>query len=397
MGEGKRVPATIRLREYREDRGLTQFEAAAAIQRFARARGDPVEPGLDQTALSRHENGHRRPSLYYQALFCEFYGASPIQLGFRLALPGENGHHEDVDRREFLTGAAGFMATLALPAPTRLGSSDIDRLRQSMAHLRELDDQFGSGSVYTATGRTFQRLRSHVEHASYHEATGRALRELVAQAAGDAGWLAFDADRDDDARRWWTEAMQWSRLAESVSVGTLASMALQASDQHRPREVLELTTTAQSAASATPRLKADLLAREAQGHAGQGDDARAHAVLRRARNLAERPRHDDDPAWIDLYGPAEFASHERRVALLLGDMAATEEAARAALALNDAVVFPRNHALYLTYLADALVRRRELDEGAAIARQATVAAAGLDSARVTRQLQAVTQSLAAAA
>ena len=137
--------------------------------------------------------------------------------------------------------------------------------------------------------------------------------------------------------------------------------------------------------------------REAQGHAGQGDAARTHAVLRRARNLAERSRHDDDPAWIDLYGPAEFASHERRAALLLGDMAATEEAARAALALSDPVAFPRNHALYLTYLADVLVRRRELDEGATIARQATVAAAGLDSARVTRQLQAVTQRLAAAA
>jgi transcriptional regulator with XRE-family HTH domain len=397
MGEEKQVSVTIRLRKCREDRGLTQVEAAAAIQRFARARGDPVEPGLDQTALSRHENGHRRPSLYYQALYSEFYGASPAQLGFRLALPGENGHHEDVDRREFLTGAAGFMATLALPTPTRLGSSDIDRLRQSMAHLRELDDQFGSGSVYTATMQTFQRMRSHVEHASYSESTGRALRELVAQAAGDAGWLAFDADYDDDARRWWTEAMQWSRLAESVSVGTLVSMALQASDRHRPREVLELTTTAQRAASATPRLKADLLAREAQGHAGQGDSARAHAVLRRARNLAERPRHNDDPAWIDLYGPAEFADHERRVALLLGDTAATEEAARTALALNDAVAFPRNHALYLTYLADALVRRRELDEGAAVARQAMVAIAGLDSARATRQLHTVTQRLAAAA
>jgi hypothetical protein len=76
MGEGKRISATIRLREYREDRGLTQFEAAVTIQRFARARGDPVEPGLDQTALSRHENGYRRPSLYYQALYSEFYGSA---------------------------------------------------------------------------------------------------------------------------------------------------------------------------------------------------------------------------------------------------------------------------------------------------------------------------------
>jgi transcriptional regulator with XRE-family HTH domain len=71
-----------RLREYRERYGLTQDEAVAAIHRRALERGDPVVPGLDQTALSRHENGHKRPTPYYQALYCEVYGASPVELGF---------------------------------------------------------------------------------------------------------------------------------------------------------------------------------------------------------------------------------------------------------------------------------------------------------------------------
>lgn len=386
-----------RLREYREGRGFTQPQAVAAIKKRAKERGD-IEPGLDRTALCRHERGHRRPSLYYQALYCEVYRASPVQLGFRLALPGEDGHHEDVDRREFFTGAAGFMVTLALPAPTRLGSTDIVRLRESITHLYELDDQYGAGSVYAVTGQTFQRLHSLVEGASYSAATGRALQELAGLTAQHAGWLAFDSGRHDDAQRWWLEAMKWSRLAksDSVSVLAMASMAVQASEQHRPREAINLATVAQSTArsTATPRLKSVLLAREALGHAIAGDATSAHAALRRARGLIDQP-HDDDPSWIALAGPANFASHECRVALALNDFAAAEGAARTALALNDPAVFPRNHALYLIRLADTLVQRREIDEAGAIAHQATVAVAGLDSVRVTETLQAVTQKLAA--
>lgn len=369
-----------------------------AIRKRARERGDRVVPGLDQPSLSKHESGDRRPSPYYQGLYCELYGATPVELGFRLALPGENGHPEDVNRREFLAGAAGFAATLALPAPTRLGTTDVARLRQSVVHLYKLDDLHGAGSVYSVTARTFRRLRSLVEYASYDQTTGRALRELTGLTAEHAGWLAFDGEQNDDARRWWLEAMHWARLADadSVSVVTMSSMAVLASDQHRPREVVDLATTAQSTAkrAPTPRLTSALLAREAVGHAGQGNARSAHASLRRARNQADQARHDDDPSWLDFYGPAIFASNETRVAQILGDTKAAESAARAALALNDPVAYSRNHALYLIRLAEVLVEQREIDDAVAVARQATVAAATVDSARINRAIRDTAQNLA---
>ena len=146
--------------------------------------------------------------------------------------------------------------------------------------------------------------------------------------------------------------------------------------------------------SATPRLKSLLLAREALGHAGTGDAAGAVAALRRARSLAERPRHDDDPIWLAFYGPADFASHERRVALALNDLATAEDRARTALALTDPIGYPRNHAQYLVRLADDLVQRRQIDEAVAIAKRATTAFAAMESPRVTHALHAVIQSLA---
>jgi hypothetical protein len=71
----------VNLQAYRIRRGLTQTQVVAEIYKRAVGRGDG-EPGLDPCAVSRHENGHKRPSPYYQKLYCEVYEASPAELGF---------------------------------------------------------------------------------------------------------------------------------------------------------------------------------------------------------------------------------------------------------------------------------------------------------------------------
>jgi hypothetical protein len=222
-------------------------------------------------------------------------------------LPRETRDADDVNRREFLTGA-GLAASAALPAmpAPRLGLSDIDRLRESVEQLYTLDNLHGSGAVYALTTRTYDRLRGHVERATYNQATGQALRELTARTVAKAGWLSFDDGRHDDARRWWLEATHWSKLtdADAVSPLALASMSRQATEQRRSREAIDLAQAAQRTAgrAATPRLRSMLHAREALGHAGAGDGASAHAALRRAREHAET-RHDADPRWLAFYGP----------------------------------------------------------------------------------------------
>lgn len=137
-----------------------------------------------------------------------------------------------------------------------------------------------------------------------------------------------------------------------------------------------------------------LFAREALGHAGAGDAPSASAALRRARRLANRASDDGEPDWLDLHKPGGLASHEHRVALTIGDLAAAEDAARTALALNDPIAYPRNHALDLVNLADVLAQRRKIDESASVASQAAAAAADLDSGRVTQGLRAVARRLA---
>ena len=117
-------------------------------------------------------------------------------------------------------------------------------------------------------------------------------------------------------------------------------------------------------------------------------------ALRDARGLADIPRPDDDPVWLGFYGAADFASHEYRIALMLGDVAAAEAAARDGLALSDPFAYPRNYALDLIALADVLAQRRKIDESAAVASQAAAVASDLDSGRVTRGLHGVARRLA---
>jgi hypothetical protein len=191
--------------------------------------------------------------------------------------------------------------------------------------------------------------------------------------------------------------MHWARLADAdwITVGTMTDMARQASEQRRPREAIDLATTAQRTAgpSATPRLRSMLLVREALGHAGAGDATSARATLSHARGLADQPRHDDDPRWMNYYGLADFACFEHRVALMLGDDAAAEGCARTALALSDPVSYPRDYTLDLVNVAAVLAQRRNIDESAAVASQAAAAAASLDSGRVKRELHGLARRL----
>jgi transcriptional regulator with XRE-family HTH domain len=380
-----------RLREYRERYGWSQEEVVAEIHRRAVERGDPVAPGLDQPALSRHESGQKRPGPRNRELYCLVYGATPAELGFLVALPGETRDPEDVDRREFLVGAVGLVASAAVPGapPQRLGKSDLEQLRQNLTYLRRLDDQHGSAAVHAMTTRSFRRLRGLVEQARYDHPTGQELRALVGEAASRIGWLDFDAGRHEDARRWYLEAMHWAQLADADSIGAMASMARLAADDRQPRETVDLAAAAQrSAKPTTPRLRSMLAAREALGHAQHRDAASTHAALSRARAHAETS-HTDDPIWLAFYGPSDFARHEYHAALTLGDTAAAEDAARTALSLGDPVAYPRNHALDLVNLAAALAQLGEVDQSAAVATQAVGVVADVDSGRVMRGLRDV--------
>jgi hypothetical protein len=155
-----------------------------------------------------------------------------------------------------------------------------------------------------------------------------------------------------------------------VRVTAFTSMALQAASSPRPmdgREAVQLIDAARSAiGDGTPRLHSLLSAREALGHARNGDRRAAVHALAVSERLLDHESTDGEPAWLWFWGDADLACHQSRVSLFLGDLAPAEAAARTALSYADEATYPRNHTIYSGRLGNVLARAGRLEESIAI-------------------------------
>ncbi|MBC3844579.1 AAA family ATPase [Streptacidiphilus sp. 4-A2] len=77
------------LRETREAHGITQEEAGEQLRKVAERMGLKDIKANPQT-ISSHELGAIFPGPHYRRAYCQLYGATDVQLGFRDPLPGEN-------------------------------------------------------------------------------------------------------------------------------------------------------------------------------------------------------------------------------------------------------------------------------------------------------------------
>jgi transcriptional regulator with XRE-family HTH domain/tetratricopeptide (TPR) repeat protein len=307
----------------------------------------------------------------------------------------------DVNRKQFLTG---LVATVAMPSLisggtiTRIKEADVKRYEENLARLYALDDHYGAtGEVYGLTLRSMRHLLGILENASYTPSVGNQLRSIAGQLMEHAGWLAFDAGHDHDARYWWLEGLHAARLASDVDteIVVLASMSLEASRNGRGREAVELAHAAASVAApcSTPRLRSILAAREALGHARAGDRYQTVIALRRAHAELQQDDRVDDPSWLDFWGPSDLAGHAAQVATYLGDLSSAEQSARDALSAVDQARHPRNHAIYQARYATTLIAQDRVDEAMPVLTVAALAAADFNSQRLTDDVTSVLETL----
>lgn len=315
---------------------------------------------------------------------------------------GERREVDDVNRKDFLiaigTATVAPGALLSAFEPARVERADLIRLRENFAHLYALDDMHGAtGETYGLTVRTARHVVRLLDAASYSPDVGDQLHSLSGELIEHAGWLAFDAGRRDEARRWWLEALLHARMGDDPDIEAivLASMSNAAGNHKNGRQAVDLALNAAKIARrgrSTPRFQSMLAAREAMGHAHLGDFKSAAAALDRAHVGLDRGAHDDDSAWLNFWGPPDLASYTKEVALVAGESRAAEESARRAVAAVDASQFPRNHASYQASLGGVLAER-DLDEALPVIAQAAQKAANLNSARVRSKVKLVVSNL----
>lgn len=379
------VGQTIRLA--RLSRRLRQAELGALV-------------GYSQNVISRLENGHGIGDERMLRAIAEHLDIPPASVGlggnvFPTAAAHPNLAAEpevDMKRLEFMRGALGVAAALLFPQvlteeTSRVSLEDVAEVSKVIHRLDTVDNRLGGGHVYELSELLVQRIARVLRTGTYSKETGQALQEALAVGHETAGWFAFDAIRHDDARRHWLECLHRADVGGFGTPRTtvLAHMALQAAQRREGHEAIELAQAAVRDPATPARVRSLLAAREALGHAVLGDRVGSDRLLARSAQLLDRGPGSDDPTWIGFWGPADLACHRSKAALMLGDWASAERAARTASATIRPAGLTRNAALYRVRLGYILARRRALDEAIATVRP-LVTAAQLTSIRVRTEL-----------
>lgn len=308
---------------------------------------------------------------------------------------------DPVNRFEFLVSTfgagAGSLFGSESAEVSRLGHGDVVSWQRNVSRLYELDSQHGGAGVYELALQSLRQLRRILHQASYGPSTGEALHVVHGELRNGAGWFAFDAGRQAEARHWWLEASHVAQLVgnDRLFVDAASLLSRQATELGWPREGIDLARAAQQAAKSwgTPRLRSHLLSLEALGYSRAGDEQASWHALHQAGVLLGAGPQDDDPSWLYFWDEADLACGEARAALYLGDLPTAERCSRTALAAVRPE-YPRNRTSYLAQRAELLVGQRSIEEAVATATQAVVGASEVSSARIDARIGQVRAELA---
>jgi tetratricopeptide (TPR) repeat protein len=275
-------------------------------------------------------------------------------------------------RREFCGAATHAAAAVAVPfiaAPSRVGTTDIIRLRKHGERLVALDaDRGGHGTLAQAA------LAGAAEAIELHKrsATQRVRQRLLALASdftATAAWSLIDAGQIDVAGRHLDRALTLAGLAQDSEM-TMQVWNLRAMLARQRKEYGEAVAASQAmlttAAARRSPLHASLAyARTAVGFAYRGDQRAALRCLGRAEDLlAKADLAQPRAPWIAFYGPAELHCLTAIVRDVTGAPAEAEAACHRALTALP-VSYRRNRAYTTACLALSQLHQGDVEQACA--------------------------------
>ncbi|MBP5906759.1 hypothetical protein F3K40_14970 [Streptomyces sp. LBUM 1478] len=341
------------------------------------------------------------------------FGRGPEHLGFvPPAELGVDSHAEsqdiieDVKRRTFTTAAG---AAVGLPwltpstAPSsasdiRVDEEEIAVLKSTARDLDAIDQRFGGDRLWR-TARSQLFWVNHLLNAASHPAEIEAeLEQIAGQLTTSLGWFCYDAERQEEARRYFSEALNTAMLSgdERLATRTLSNMSRQSVDIGRPREAVRFARRAEQHATAwtaPPRVTALLAIRSAQGYAQSGDEMNTSGAIKRAWKAFEHGLTGREPDWVLFLNEAELTCLEGMCRSDLGQHKRAVRLLERSASLQD-IEHSRNRGMCLARLAGAAIQDRDLDHTVAAARESMrLIDGGMTSTRNVRQLTLVRDGL----
>ncbi|MGW4647944.1 hypothetical protein [Kitasatospora sp. NPDC004289] len=289
---------------------------------------------------------------------------------------------------------------VAAQGGARIGRDEIEELRATALDLDAIDQRFGGDLLWRSARAQLLRVHDLIDHATYGEQTGRELHDIAGQLTTSLGWFCYDAERQTEARVYFSEALNTAVLSgnDPLATRTLANMARQSVDLGKPREAVRYARIAQAHAaewSAPPRVAALLAIREAQGYGRLGNETACAAAIRRAWQAFGRGTTDRDPDWVSFLNEAELVCLEGMCRLDLGHYRQAVRLLERSARLQH-IAHARNRGMCLARLSYAALQDRDVDRTVAAAQESLrLIEGGMASARNKRQLSLVREKLTA--
>ena len=305
-----------------------------------------------------------------------------------------------MQRREFI----GVLAGLAVSAPAalteivseRIGPAEIVKIERRTARLRRLDDYLGGIDTYRVYASEVEATVALAKHAVCTSATRQALTSLIAEQAQLAGWAAFDAGMQQQAKRHFLASLTAAKEADNAALAgnSLAFLAYQQVSAARPSVAMAGASYATAEKEATPRVRALLLERLAWTHAVAQQASEAERALDEARQALHADDGRQEPDWVFWVDDNELDVMTGRCWTELRRPLRAVPVLETVLA-RYADTHARDKALYLTWLAHAHLDAGEVERAAATTTQAIELSAGVGSVRPTARITGMAQRLRA--
>ncbi|TDD61960.1 XRE family transcriptional regulator [Actinomadura darangshiensis] len=394
MTPSEKARLGARLKAERTARGLTQRELAEHI---AEIMADQLTTDLDTLTdyVKRWERGRAGVGPRYRRALADSFGIPQRQLFHSAGL-----EDDPVLRRQFLgaAAAAGLAVTpwSATGQPgRRIGADVLEQLRRRTVRLRRLDDVLGGIDTYRLYASELAATRTLAETSTYAEATGRELLSLLAEQAQQTGWAALDAGKMSAARAFYRDSMAAATEAGSTALmgNALAHMSYQrvTAGQHGTEEADGACRMV--GRQAPPAVRALLHERAAWAHAmaGPTHTPQVESALAAARG-ALADSGEESPDWALWVDDIEVQIMTGRCWTILHRPERAIPALEWALARYDDT-HARDKSLYLSWLADAQIDAREVDQAARTLSRAIALGADVASPRPGTRVRAVAARL----
>ncbi|MGH3866634.1 MAG: helix-turn-helix domain-containing protein [Pseudonocardiaceae bacterium] len=386
--------------------------------------------GLDQGRVSGIERGARR--LRDVAVVAQVATAlciPPVLLGFgdpgtTVGVARVEGRKvvSWVDRRDFaervaaLTlGVAGVdidrltaLLPTAEPTGTRhVGPADIEVIEQTTVAFESQDFATGAGPIRDLAVAQLRATLPLLGAEMTSEVRPR-LYLATARLAMQAGWMSFEVNLHDAARRLWLIGLEVARDTDhthgtDLTVYLLGDMATQAVHLGRPDEALRLIHLAHAATAGSHPVSAattSLLAiKQARAHAAKGEAAHCDRALGQAVEHFSTITLATTPSWGAWIGEAVVSGCQGTAHYELALAKRDPHAAnRAVPLLRDAVDhigpdYARPRALWLTELAGAHAIAGDADAAVTVGHQALDAVTTVHSPRTHDGLRVLSTAL----